>query len=74
MNVSNLQTLGHYFTGADSVFIETSRYQWTHNAVSAVNLVGVRRHAIIDRSEFVELGGGPPNDAGSFPTPGKRPN
>ncbi len=54
MNVSNLQTHGHYFTGVESVFIEKSRYQWSHNAISGVNLIGVRRHAIIDRSEFVD--------------------
>lgn len=54
MNVTNLQQTGHYLVGPESVFIENSRYQWSHNADSAFNLIGVRRHAIVDRAECVD--------------------
>jgi hypothetical protein len=54
MNVSNLRTTGHYLVGPESVFVENSRYQWSHNADSAFNLMGVRRHAIVDRAVCVD--------------------
>ena len=38
MNVSNLGTVGHNLWNADRLFIEKSRYGWSHNAVAAIGL------------------------------------
>lgn len=48
MNVSNLGTVGHNLYNADRVFIEKSRYGWTHNAFAALafNNIG---SAILDQ-------------------------
>jgi hypothetical protein len=53
MNVSNLGTSGNYFSKTSRVMIENSRYQWSHNSATAINLLGVGR-AIIDRTECVD--------------------
>ena len=38
MNVSNLGTVGHNLWNADRLFIEKSRYGWSHNALAAIGL------------------------------------
>jgi hypothetical protein len=38
MNVSNLGTFGHYLWNTDRLFIEKSRYGWSHNAAAAMAL------------------------------------
>ena len=53
MNVSNLATVGNYLVQLRAVMIENSRYQWSHNADSAISLFDVDR-AIIDRVECVD--------------------
>jgi hypothetical protein len=52
MNVSNLGTSGNYLSGVQGVLIENSHYGWSHNADSAINLLGVG-NAILDRVECV---------------------
>lgn len=52
MNVSNLGTSGNFLSKPKAVLIESSRYQWSHNADCAINLRGVQR-AVIDRAECV---------------------
>jgi hypothetical protein len=54
MNVSNLEATGHQFDGTQSVFIENSRYVWSRNADSAISLIGIARHAIIDGAECLD--------------------
>ena len=41
MNVSNFGQYGHWFFDAERVFIENSRYGWSHNAAAAINLTNV---------------------------------
>ena len=41
MNVSNFGQYGHLFYDARRVFIEKSRYGWSHNAAAAIALVNV---------------------------------
>jgi hypothetical protein len=41
MNVSNFNTVGHLLYDARRVFIENSRYGWSHNASAAVALFNV---------------------------------
>ena len=50
MNVSNLGTTGHYFNDLKNVLIENSHYGWSHNADSAISLLGVG-NAILDQVE-----------------------
>ncbi len=38
MNVSNLGTVGHNLWNADRLFIEKSRYGWSHNTLAAIGL------------------------------------
>ena len=38
MNVTNLGAFGHYLWNADRLFIEKSRYGWSHNAAAAIAL------------------------------------
>ena len=53
MNVSNLGTSGNYLTSLQAVLIENSRYEWSLNADSAINLVTVNR-AILDHVECLD--------------------
>jgi Pectate lyase superfamily protein/Carboxypeptidase regulatory-like domain len=48
MNVSNFGQYGHTFYNADRVFIEKSRYGWSHNAAAAMALLNIGA-AILDR-------------------------
>ena len=48
MNVSNFGQYGHLFYDAQRVFIENSRYGWSHNAAGAIALANVRA-AILDK-------------------------
>src|ERR1700741_530334 len=48
MNVSNLGVFGHQLYNADRVFIEKSRYGWTHNATVAIALNNIGA-AILDQ-------------------------
>jgi len=50
MNVSNLGFSGNYLYGPQRVLIEDSHYGWSHNADSAINLLGAG-NAILDRVE-----------------------
>lgn len=52
MNVTNLGAHGHFLEKAERVFIEKSRYGWSHNAYSAIYLSGVGQ-AILDQVECV---------------------
>jgi protocatechuate 3,4-dioxygenase beta subunit len=53
MNVTNLAAYGNYFSNTRGVLIEKSRYQWSHNADSAINLLNVQT-AILDELECVD--------------------
>jgi len=48
MNVSNFGQYGHLFYDAQRVFIENSRYGWSHNASGAIALANVGS-AILDK-------------------------
>ena len=48
MNVSNLGVFGHQLYNADRVFIEKSRYGWSHNAAAAIALNNIGA-AILDK-------------------------
>ncbi|HEX3250202.1 MAG TPA: carboxypeptidase regulatory-like domain-containing protein, partial [Pyrinomonadaceae bacterium] len=48
MNVSNFFQYGHLFYDVDRVFIENSRYGWSHNASAAIALANVDE-AIFDK-------------------------
>ena len=48
MNVSNFFQYGHLFYDVDRVFIEKSRYGWSHNASAAIALANVDQ-AIFDK-------------------------
>src|SRR5256714_5430990 len=50
MNVSNLGTSGLYLSGLRGAFVENSFYGWSHNADSAINLIGAG-NAILDLVE-----------------------
>ncbi len=50
MNVSNLHTSGNYLDRPRRVLIENSHYGWSHDADTAINLVGVG-NAILDQVE-----------------------
>jgi len=52
INVSNFGTTGHYLDRIDKVLIEKSHFGWSHNAGSAIELLGVG-NAIIDETECV---------------------
>lgn len=47
MNVSNFGQYGHLFYDVDRVFIENSRYGWSHNAAAAIAVANVDA-AILD--------------------------
>lgn len=53
VNVSNLQSSGHYFEGLQNVLIEKSHYGWSHAADAAINLVSAH-NAILDQVECVD--------------------
>ena len=48
MNVSNFGVFGHQLYNADRVFVEKSRYGWSHNAAAAIALNNIGS-AILDR-------------------------
>src|SRR5690242_17336727 len=48
MNVSNFGQYGHWFFDTDKVFIENSRYGWSHDAAAAIALSNVHA-AILDK-------------------------
>lgn len=48
MNVSNFGVFGHQLYNADRVFVEKSRYGWSHNAAAAIALNNIGA-AILDR-------------------------
>jgi hypothetical protein len=48
MNVSNFGVFGHQLYNADHVFVEKSRYGWSHNAAAAIALNNIGS-AILDR-------------------------
>jgi inhibitor of cysteine peptidase len=48
MNVSNLNSSGHFLTGLRAALVEDSVYGWSKHADAAINLQGVG-HAILDR-------------------------
>ncbi|PYT04265.1 MAG: hypothetical protein DMF65_02500, partial [Acidobacteria bacterium] len=50
MNVSNLGTSGLYLSGLRGAFVENSFHGWSHNADSAINLIGAG-NAILDLVE-----------------------
>lgn len=52
MNVSNLETSGHFLSGLQNLLIENSHYGWSENPSVALNIFGAR-NAILDRVECV---------------------
>ncbi|MCA1634063.1 MAG: carboxypeptidase regulatory-like domain-containing protein, partial [Acidobacteria bacterium] len=52
MNVSNLNTSGHFLQEVQGVLIEKSLYGWSHSADTAINLLGVG-NAILDEVECI---------------------
>ena len=48
MNVTNLGAFGHQLYNADRVFVEKSRYGWSHNAAAAISLNNIGA-AILDQ-------------------------
>ena len=53
MNVSNLNAWGNYLTGIQRVLIENAKYEWSHNASAAIQLIDAG-NVIIDKTECVD--------------------
>jgi hypothetical protein len=53
MNVTNLGSYGHYILRARRLFIEDSRYGWSHNSSGAM-YIGNAGEAILDQLECVD--------------------
>ena len=54
MNVSNLATSGLYLSGLQGALVEDAHFGWSHNADSAINILGGTQNAILERIRCTE--------------------